>query len=252
MSMLRLDSITKIFGGLTALQDVSFSVAAGSITGVIGPNGAGKTTLFNIVTGLYTQTSGEVFLDGRNISFLDTEKLAALGLVRTFQNVELFSQMTVLENVMVGLHTGTRSGIFSCAFRLPRQIKEEKYIREKSMEWLEFTGMKDMADVVAGNLPFGKGRLLEISRALAAGPKMILMDEPAAGLNSRETVELASLIMKIRETGVTVVLVEHDMDLVMDICDPIVVLNLGKKLAEGPPRAIQGNPEVIAAYLGSD
>lgn len=250
--MLRLDSITKIFGGLTALQDVSFSVAAGSITGVIGPNGAGKTTLFNIVTGLYTQTSGEVFLDGRNISFLDTEKLAALGLVRTFQNVELFSQMTVLENVMVGLHTGTRSGIFSCAFRLPRQIKEEKYIREKSMEWLEFTGMKDMADVVAGNLPFGKGRLLEISRALAAGPKMILMDEPAAGLNSRETVELASLIMKIRETGVTVVLVEHDMDLVMDICDPIVVLNLGKKLAEGPPRAIQGNPEVIAAYLGSD
>jgi branched-chain amino acid transport system ATP-binding protein len=252
MSMLRLDSITKIFGGLTALEDVSFSVAAGSITGVIGPNGAGKTTLFNIVTGLYAQTSGEVVLDGKNISFLDTEKLASLGLVRTFQNVELFGQMTVLENVMVGLHTGTRSGIFSCAFRLPRQIKEEKFIREKSMEWLEFTGMKDMADVVAGNLPFGKGRLLEISRALAAGPKMILMDEPAAGLNSRETVELASLILKIKETGITVVLVEHDMDLVMEICDPIVVLNLGKKLAQGSPREIQENPEVISAYLGSD
>lgn len=248
--MLRLDSITKMFGGLIALEDVSFSVGAGSITGVIGPNGAGKTTLFNIVTGLYTQTSGEVFLDGRNISLLDTEKLAALGLVRTFQNVELFGQMTVLENVMVGLHTGTKSGIFSCAFRLPRQIKEEKFIREKSMEWLEFTGMADMAGVAAANLPFGKGRLLEISRALAANPKMILMDEPAAGLNSRETVELASLILKIREAGITVVLVEHDMDLVMDICDPIVVLNLGKKLAQGTPREIQENPQVISAYLG--
>lgn len=250
--MLRLDSITKVFGGLTALEDISFSVTGGTITGVIGPNGAGKTTLFNIVTGLYAQTSGEVFLGGKNISFFHTEALASLGLVRTFQNVELFGQMTVLENVMVGLHTGTKSGIFSCAFKLPGQIKEEKYIREKSMEWLEFTGMKDMADVVAGNLPFGKGRLLEISRALAAGPKMILMDEPAAGLNSRETVELASLIMKIRQTGVTVVLVEHDMDLVMDICDSIVVLNLGKKLAEGTPREIQENQEVISAYLGSD
>jgi len=250
--MLRLDSITKVFGGLTALEDVSFSVTGGSITGVIGPNGAGKTTLFNIITGLYTQTSGDVFLGEKNISFLNTEDLAPLGLVRTFQNVELFGQMTVLENVMVGLHTGTKSGIFSCAFKLPGQMKEEKYIREKSMEWLEFTGMKDMADVVAGNLPFGKGRLLEISRALAAGPKMILMDEPAAGLNSRETVELASLIMKIRKTGVTVVLVEHDMDLVMDICDSIVVLNLGKKLAQGTPREIQENPEVISAYLGSD
>jgi branched-chain amino acid transport system ATP-binding protein len=252
MNMLRLDSITKVFGGLTALEDISFSVTGGTITGVIGPNGAGKTTLFNIVTGLYAQTSGEVFLGGKNISFFHTEALASLGLVRTFQNVELFGQMTVLENVMVGLHTGTKSGIFSCAFKLPGQIKEEKYIREKSMEWLEFTGMKDMADVVAGNLPFGKGRLLEISRALAAGPKMILMDEPAAGLNSRETVELASLIMKIRQTGVTVVLVEHDMDLVMDICDSIVVLNLGKKLAEGTPREIQENQEVISAYLGSD
>lgn len=250
--MLRLDSITKIFGGLTALADVSFSIGAGTITGVIGPNGAGKTTLFNIVTGLYTQTSGDVFLDGKNISRLDTEKLAALGLVRTFQNVELFSQMTVLENVMVGLHTGTQSGIFSCAFRLPRQVREEKYIREKSMEWLAFTGMADMADVTAANLPFGKGRLLEIARALAANPKIVLMDEPAAGLNSRETVELASLVLKIRQTGITVVLVEHDMDLVMDICDPIVVLNLGKKLAEGPPREIQENPDVIAAYLGSD
>jgi len=252
MTMLRLNGITKVFGGLTALEDVSFSVNDGSITGVIGPNGAGKTTLFNIVTGLYTQTSGEVYLGEKNISFFETETLAGFGLVRTFQNVELFGQMTVLENVMVGLHTKSRSGILSCAFKLPGQIKEEKYIREKSMEWLEFTGMTDLADMMAGNLPFGKGRLLEISRALAARPQVILMDEPAAGLNSRETAELSLLIRRIRESGITIVLVEHDMDLVMDICDSIVVLNLGKKLAEGTPREIQENPAVISAYLGSD
>ncbi|MFA5324440.1 MAG: ABC transporter ATP-binding protein [Smithella sp.] len=248
--MLRLSGITKMFGGLTALEDVSFCVEDGSITGVIGPNGAGKTTLFNIVTGLYTQTAGEVYLGEKNISFLNTEMLASLGLVRTFQNVELFGQMTVLENVMVGLHTRSRSGIFSCAFKLPGHLKEEKYIREKSMEWLKFTGMADLANMKAGNLPFGKGRLLEISRALAAQPRVILMDEPAAGLNTRETDELALLIRKIRKAGITVTLVEHDMDLVMDICDAIVVLNLGGKLAEGTPRQIQENPAVISAYLG--
>jgi branched-chain amino acid transport system ATP-binding protein len=164
--------------------------------------------------------------------------------------VELFGQMTVLENVMVGLHTRSKSGILSCAFKLPGQIKEEKHIKEKSLHWLEFTGLADLADIDAGNLPFGKGRLLEISRALAAQPRAILMDEPAAGLNSRETAELALLIRRIRESGVTVVLVEHDMELVMDICDSIVVLNLGKKLAEGTPREIQENPQVISAYLG--
>ena len=150
----------------------------------------------------------------------------------------------------MGSTPGSKSGIFSCAFKLPGQIKEEKYIQEESLEWLEFTGMADHADMKAGNLPFGKGRLLEISRALAAKPRVILMDEPAAGLNSRETTELALLIRKIRKTGITVVLVEHDMDLVMDICDSIVVLNLGKKLAEGTPREIQENPAVISAYLG--
>ena len=250
--MLRLNGITKVFGGLTALEDVSFSVDAGSITGVIGPNGAGKTTLFNIVTGLYTQTAGEVYLGSKNISFFNTETLAELGLVRTFQNVELFGQMTVQENVMVGMHTRSASGIFSCAFKFPGQIKEEKYIRENSLEWLKFTGMADLADITAGNLPFGKGRMLEISRALATEPKIILMDEPAAGLNSKETSELSSFIRRIRESGVTVVLVEHDMDLVMDVCDSIVVLNLGKKLAQGTPREIQENSQVISAYLGSD
>ena len=248
--MLRLNGITKIFGGLTALEDVSLSVTRGSITGIIGPNGAGKTTLFNIVTGLYTQTAGQVYLDEKNISLFAPEKLASLGLVRTFQNVELFGQMTVLENVMVGLHTRSKSGIFSCAFKLPSQIREEKYIKEKGLKWLDFTGLADLADLTACNLPFGKGRLLEISRALAVEGQIILMDEPAAGLNSRETIELASLIRRIKELGITVVLVEHDMELVMDICESIVVLNLGKKLACGTPREIQENPAVIAAYLG--
>jgi branched-chain amino acid transport system ATP-binding protein len=248
--MLRLQGITKVFGGLIALEEVSFSVEDGTITGIIGPNGAGKTTLFNIVSGIYPQNSGNVYLGGKNISRFAPEKLARLGLVRTFQNVELFGQMTVLENVMVGLHTKSKSGILSCAFKLPGHIREEKYIRERGLQWLEFTGMVELAEVTAGNLPFGKGRLLEIARALALEPRMILMDEPAAGLNSHETIGLAALIRRIRESGVTVVLVEHDMDLVMDVCDAVVVLNLGRKLAEGTPREIQENTAVIAAYLG--
>jgi branched-chain amino acid transport system ATP-binding protein len=248
--MLRLQGITKVFGGLIALEEVSFSVEDGTIIGIIGPNGAGKTTLFNIVSGIYPQNSGNVYLGGKDISRFAPEKLARLGLVRTFQNVELFGQMTVLENVMVGLHTKSKSGILSCAFKLPGHIREEKYIRERGLQWLEFTGMVDSAEVTAGNLPFGKGRLLEIARALALEPRMILMDEPAAGLNSRETIGLAVLIRRIRESGVTVVLVEHDMDLVMDVCDAVVVLNLGRKLAEGTPREIQENTAVIAAYLG--
>ena len=248
--MLRLEGITKVFGGLIALEEVSFSVEDGTITGIIGPNGAGKTTLFNIVSGIYPQNSGNVYLGGKNISRFAPEKLARLGLVRTFQNVELFGQMTVLENVMVGLHTKSKSGILSCAFKLPGHIREEKYIRERGLQWLEFTGMVELAEVTAGNLPFGKGRLLEIARALALEPRMILMDDPAAGLNSHETIGLAALIRRIRESGVTVVLVEHDMDLVMDVCDAVVVLNLGRKLAEGTPREIQENTAVITAYLG--
>lgn len=250
--MLRLEDITQIFGGLTALENVSFSVVPRSITGIIGPNGAGKTTLFNIVTGLYTQTDGKVYLGEKNISFFEPEVLAGLGLVRTFQNVELFGQMSVLENVMVGLHTKSKSGIFSCAFKLPGQIKEEQMIKEKAYKWLEFAGLADFADVTACNLPFGKGRLLEISRAMAVEPQIILMDEPAAGLNSRETTGLAELIRKIQDLGITIVLVEHDMELVMDVCESIVVLNLGEKLAEGTPREIQENRAVIAAYLGED
>jgi branched-chain amino acid transport system ATP-binding protein len=250
--VLRIDNVTKIFGGLTALQDVSFSVGSGEITGIIGPNGAGKTTLFNIVSGIYSPTNGTIYYEGKDITSYPPERLARLNMVRTFQGIELFNQMTVLENVMVGLHTKSRSGIFASILKLPGQIREERRIREQAARWLEFTGIADLADTMAANLPFGKGRLLEIARAMALEPHIILMDEPAAGLNSRETADLAVMIKKIRDSGVTVALVEHDMDLVMDICNRIVVLNLGCKLAEGTPREIQENEKVITAYLGED
>ena len=250
--MLKLSGIGKRFGGLTALEGISFSVVKGSITGIIGPNGAGKTTLFNVATGIYPPSEGAVLLEGKDISALPPERRASLGLVRTFQNIELFGKMTVLENVMVGLHTQSKSGLFSCAFRMPWQMSEERRIREKAQQWLVFAGIAELEDVEAGTLSFGKGRLLEIARAMALEPKLLLMDEPAAGLNSRETAELAELIKRIRDLGVTVALVEHDMDLVMDICDALVVLNLGTMLAEGTPREIQDNQAVVTAYLGEE
>ena len=242
--------MTKIFGGLTALQDVSFSISAGDITGIIGPNGAGKTTLFNVVTGIYDPTSGKVYYDGKDITGFSPEKLARLGLVRTFQGIELFGQMTVLENVMVGLHTKSQSGIIASALKLPAHLREERHIRDRAISWIEFAGIADLAGMKAANLPFGKGRLLEIARAMAVEPRIILLDEPAAGLNSRETSDLALLIKRIKDAGITVALVEHDMELVMGICSRIVVLNLGHKLAEGTPRQIQEDEQVITAYLG--
>lgn len=250
--MLEVSGITQIFGGVTALDSVSFSMLKGDITGVIGPNGAGKTTLFNIITGIYHQTAGKVILEGKDVTGLPPERLARLAMVRTFQNIELFGGMTVLENVMVGMHTRSSAGLLACALKMPWSLAEERRIRNGARKWLEFAGIIDLADQPAGSLPFGKGRQLEIARALAVEPRIILMDEPAAGLNSQETCALAQLIKQIRDLGITVVLVEHDMVLVMDICDRIVVLNLGKKLAEGTPREIQENPEVIAAYLGDD
>ena len=250
--MLEVSGITQIFGGVTALDDVSFSITKGDITGVIGPNGAGKTTLFNIITGIYRQSAGRVTLEGKDVTGLPPERLARLAMVRTFQNIELFGGMTVLENVMVGMHTKSSSGLLACALKMPWTVSEERRIRAGAMKWLEFTGIPDLADDIAGNLPFGKGRLLEIARALAVEPRIILMDEPAAGLNSQETFALAQLIKRIRDLDITVVLVEHDMELVMDICDRIIVLNLGMKLTEGTPREIQESPEVIAAYLGDD
>jgi len=248
--MLRVENVTQVFGGITALREVSFAVAKGEIKGVIGPNGAGKTTLFNIITGIYRQTSGNVFLADEKITQFPPERLARRGMVRTFQNVELFGRMTVLENVMIGLHTKSRSGILASALKLPTAIREERRIRQKALDCLEFAGITEHAAETADNLPFGKCRLLEIARAMALEPAIILLDEPAAGLNARETADLGHLIQRIRSTGVTVVLVEHDMELVMDICDSILVLNLGEKLAEGSPLEIQENQKVITAYLG--
>jgi branched-chain amino acid transport system ATP-binding protein len=248
--LLKIESITKIFGGLTALEDVSFSIAAGEIIGIIGPNGAGKTTLFNIVSGIYDPTSGKVYYGGKDITGFPPEKLARLGMVRTFQGIELFGQMTVLENVMVGLHTNSQCGIIASALKLPAHLREERDIRERANSWLEFAGIAELAHVKAANLPFGKGRLLEIARAMAVEPKIILLDEPAAGLNSKETSDLAMLIKRIKDSGITVALVEHDMDLIMGICSRIVVLNLGHKLAEGTARQIQEDENVITAYLG--
>ncbi|GAB4296308.1 MAG: ABC transporter ATP-binding protein [Desulfuromonadia bacterium] len=248
--MLEVRGVTQQFGGITALSDVSFTIEEGSIHGVIGPNGAGKTTLFNIISGIYSQTGGRILFRGVDISGRPVHEFARIGIVRTFQNIELFGSLTVLENVKVGLHTRSKSGLFSCMFRTPWQIREERTITGRALDALSFCGIDDLADKTASTLPFGKGRILEIARALAVEPSLILMDEPAAGLNNRETRELAQLIRKIRERGVTVVLVEHDMELVMDICDRIVVLNRGTLLAEGTPREIQENPEVIAAYLG--
>jgi ABC-type branched-subunit amino acid transport system ATPase component len=248
--VLRIEDMTKIFGGLTALQGVTFSISAGEITGIIGPNGAGKTTLFNIVTGIYDPTSGKVYYGGTDITGFPPEKLARLGMVRTFQGIELFGQMTVLENVMVGLHTKSQSGIIASALKLPAHLREERHIRERAISWLEFAGIAELAHMKAANLPFGKGRLLEIARAMAVEPRIILLDEPAAGLNSRETSDLSMLITRIKDSGITVALVEHDMELVMGICSRIVVLNIGHKLAEGTPRQIQEDEKVIRAYLG--
>jgi branched-chain amino acid transport system ATP-binding protein len=248
--MLEVRDITCVFGGLVALDQVSFTARQGDITGVIGPNGAGKTTLFNIISGIYQRTGGTVVFSDRDVSGLPPERLARHGLVRTFQNIELFGQMTVLENVMVGLHTKSQSGLLASALRLPWQRAEEKRIRAQALELLDYVGIVELAEQSAGSLAFGNGRLLEIARALALQPMLLSMDEPAAGLNSRETWQLGDLIRRIRQDGVTVLLVEHDMELVMDVCDRIVVLNLGQKLAEGTPRQIQENPAVIAAYLG--
>lgn len=251
--MLKIDSIWKTFGGITALMDVSFNVEKQEIKAVIGPNGAGKTTLFNVISGVYRPDRGKIFFDDNQINGLGPVKIARLGISRTFQNVELYSHMTVLENVMVGRYAKTRSGFFSCGFRLPNMLKEEREIRKISEELLEYVGLYDKKDYLAGELPIGSQRILEIARALATEPKLIMFDEPASGLNDAETKALSEFIKKLRdEKKLTIILVEHDMGLVMDISDNIVVLNFGEKLAEGTPEEIRNNKLVIDAYLGEE
>jgi len=250
--LLETESLSKSFGGVHAVQEVSFSVRPGQIKGIIGPNGAGKTTLFNLITGVYRPDRGSIRFDGETCAGLAPYQMAERGIARTFQNVELFERMSVLENVMVGRHPRTRAGFISAAFRLGRARGEERLIREKSLEILGFVGIADKGDWASSALPFGLQRVVEIARALATEPRLLLLDEPASGLNAVETRDLGRLLGRIRDRGITVLLVEHDMSLTMEICDEILVMDYGRPLAEGTPREIQRHPQVIAAYLGEE
>lgn len=246
------EGITLRFGGVTALDDVAFNVRRGSLQAIIGPNGAGKTSLFNVITGFYAADSGEVRLDGHDVTGIPANEISVRGVVRTFQNLEVFSNMTVLENVMTGGHRHIRYGIVDGLLRTPRFRREEKAARDRAMAELDFVGLAQLADSAAGALPFGSQRLLEIARALAAHPSVLLLDEPAAGLNMRESVDLGNLIRKIVDRGVTVVMVEHDMDLVMRVSDRVLVLNFGRVIASGTPSEVQKDKAVVAAYLGEE
>jgi len=248
--ILWLENIRKVFGGVVAVDDLTLGVEKGSVTSMIGPNGAGKTTVFNLITGFLAPSGGQISYSGRLINKVKPHHIAALGVARTFQNVRLFPQMTVLENVMVGRHLRSKAGMLFSACLPPGWRPEEKRVRQEAMAHLEFVGLADHADATAGNLPLGSQRMLEIARALAIEPFLILLDEPAAGLNSRETIAMGELIEKIRQQQITVVLVEHDMELVMDISDRVLVINFGRLIGDGTPEAIQENADVIAAYLG--
>jgi len=248
--LLEVKDINRFFGGLQAVRGVSFTVPEGVIKAIIGPNGAGKTTLFNVICGNLSPTSGSILFRGRAISHLKPFQIAALGISRTFQTTRLFPHMTVLENVMVGRHTRSRTGFLGAMLSLPNAWREESEIESKAMETLGLFGLHSLADEHAGNLPFGLQRRVEFARAISTEPQLVLLDEPAAGLNITETNELAGLIRRIRGWGVTILVVEHDMSLVMGISDEIVVLDEGNKLAEGTPETIQRDPEVIKIYLG--
>jgi branched-chain amino acid transport system ATP-binding protein len=251
LPLLQIKSVSKAFGGVQALSEITFSLESGSITGLIGPNGAGKTTLFNLISGVFPVDAGTIVFNETGIKNKRPHHLVELGIARTFQNVELFESMTALENILVGQHTRTRCGMMGSILRFPWVAAEEKKAYHFAMELLDFVGLNGHADKTSGDLPFGWQRLLEIARALASAPKLLLLDEPAAGLNIVETMRLGDLIRKIREQGTTVLLVEHDMSLTMEISDWIVVLDQGKKIAEGNPRTVQADETVIEAYLGT-
>ena len=252
MALLEVSALSKRFGGLQAVKEVSFEVEKGMVKALIGPNGAGKTTLFNLLSGVIPPDTGTVTFRGEAIQGLPVHRVAGLGISRTFQHIRLFAHMTALENVKVGVHVRSRAGFLAGMMHLPSTWGEEREITRRARAELEFLGVAELADAEATSLSYGQQRSVELARALAAEPELLLLDEPAAGLNMRETVELAKLIGRIRDRGVTVLIVEHDMGLVMNVSDEVAVLSYGQKIADAEPRAVQKDPEVIRVYLGED
>lgn len=250
-ALLEVQNLSRDFGGVRAVNQVHFEVRQGEILALIGPNGAGKSTVLNMVSGVIPPSEGEIRFNSQALSQVAGFQYAAMGITRTFQNLQTFDDMTVLENVMVGMHAKTNSSLFACGLRLGTARREEQMMREQALTWLQLVGLEELASASAGSLPYGKLRLMEIARAMVTQPRLLLLDEPAAGLNHTETAEMSSMLQKIRENGTSILLVEHDMDMIMTIADRIVVLDQGSKIAEGTPREIQENPVVIAAYLGT-